>query len=120
MCQQFNKPLLLCFSHVDKDWGRGSVKPIFHCDAKTLTLGRRFGQYNECKSFALRIQTCWSLKTLKFALPPTRTLNFRYPQCEPLMQRVGHVDFMLFGTLSLALGSQREYNFQWNMGLRVI
>ena len=30
--------------------------------------------------------------------------------------RVGHVDFMLFVSLSLALGSQREYNFQWNMG----
>ena len=33
---------------------------------------------------------------------------------------VGHVDFVLFVSLSLALGSQHEYNFQWNMGFRVI
>ena len=32
--------------------------------------------------------------------------------------RVGHVDFMLFVSLSLALGSQRKHNFQWNMGLK--
>ena len=33
--------------------------------------------------------------------------------------RVDHVDFMLFVSLSLALGSQREHNFQWNMGLNL-
>ena len=30
---------------------------------------------------------------------------------------VGHVDCMWFVSLSLALGSQRERNFRWNMGL---
>ena len=30
--------------------------------------------------------------------------------------RVGHIDFMLFVSLSLMLGSKREHNFQWNMG----
>ena len=29
---------------------------------------------------------------------------------------VGHVDFMLFESLTLAFGSQREHNFQWNIG----
>ena len=33
---------------------------------------------------------------------------------------VGHVDFMLFVSLSLALGSQRKHNFQWNMGFRYL
>ena len=31
--------------------------------------------------------------------------------------RVGHVHFMLFVSISFALGSQRECSFQWNMGL---
>ena len=31
--------------------------------------------------------------------------------------RVGHVDFMLFVLISVALGSQCERNFRWNMGL---
>ena len=31
---------------------------------------------------------------------------------------IGHVDFMLFVSFSLALGSQRGHNFQWNMDLR--
>ena len=39
------------------------VKPIFHCDAKLL------------QKFALAIPTCWYLKTLKFALPPTQIPN---------------------------------------------
>ena len=29
--------------------------------------------------------------------------------------RTGHVDFILFVSILLALGSQRENNFQWNM-----
>ena len=33
--------------------------------------------------------------------------------------RVGHVHFMLFVSISFALGSQRERSFQWNMSLRV-
>ena len=69
MCQQFNMSLLLCFTHVDKDGGRGSVKPIFHCNAKTLALG------HGVESFALGIPTCWYLKTLNFALPPMQTPN---------------------------------------------
>ena len=31
--------------------------------------------------------------------------------------RVGHVDFMLFVSISFALGSQCERGFWWNMGL---
>ena len=46
------------------------VKPIFHCDAKTLTLGRCIGQYPHRESFALGVPTCWYLKTLKFVLSP--------------------------------------------------
>ena len=54
------------------------LKPIFHCDAKTLALGRHIGQYRQRESFALGIPTCWYLKTLKFALPQTRMLKFAF------------------------------------------
>ena len=30
--------------------------------------------------------------------------------------RVGHVHFMLFVSISFALGSQHKRGFQWNMG----
>ena len=33
---------------------------------------------------------------------------------------VGHVDFILFTSYSLALGTQREPSFQWNTGLILI
>ena len=32
---------------------------------------------------------------------------------------VGHVHFMLFMSISFALGSQLERSFRWNMGLKV-
>ena len=81
-----------------------------------------FGAVN----FALRI------KMLKFALPPTRTLTFALPLTPtPNMSRwnagcmrsptrgagIGHVDFMLFVSISFVLVSQRKLSFQWNMGL---
>ena len=33
---------------------------------------------------------------------------------------VGHVDFMLFTSCSLTLGTKREPSFHWNMGLRIV
>ena len=57
----------------------GSVKPIFHCDAKPLALGPRFGLDPQRNDFALLIPTCWYLKMPKFALPPTPTLKFALP-----------------------------------------
>ena len=59
---------------------------------------------------------------LTFALPPTPTSNANGWNIggvgsQTQNSRVGHVDLMLFVSLSLALGSQRENNFQWNMGL---
>ena len=49
--------------------------PIFHCDAKPLALGPRVGLDPQCDDFALSVPTCWYLKTLKFALPPTLNAN---------------------------------------------
>ena len=56
---------------------------------------------------------------LKFALPPKATLNMSRWNIgvvgSPMQGAgVGHEDFMLFTSYSLALGNQREPSFQWN------
>ena len=83
------------------------TKPLFHCDAKTLALG---------------IPRCWYRKMLKFALSPTRNpnasqWNIARVGSPGIGARVGHVHFMLFVSISFALGSQCEHRFQWNMDL---
>ena len=60
-------------------------------------------------------------QTLKFALPPTQIPNASRWNIGDVGSlgvgsRVDYVHFMLFVSLSLALGSQHEHNFQWNMG----
>ena len=59
---------------------------------------------------------------LKFALPPTQNpnvsrWNIGCVGSHGIGTRVGHVHFMLFVSISFALGSQRKRSFQWNMGL---
>ena len=82
--------------------------------------------------FTLPITTCWYLKK---KADPTQTPI--YPMRPPIYQRdpqrepveygsrwvceswvyIGHVDFMLFVSISFALGSQCKLIFWWNMGL---
>ena len=72
--------------------------PIFHCDAKPFALGPRVGLDPQRHNFALGIPT------LKFALPPTGTLNASSQWTIGCVgspgvgARVGHVHFMLFVT----------------------
>ena len=77
--------------------------------------------------FSLGIPTCWHLKTLKFALPQTRTQKFALPPMQNPnacqwnigcvgSPGVGHVHFTLVVSISFALGSQQERSCQWNMG----
>ena len=88
----------------------------------------------QTRNFALGIQTCWYLKTLKFALPPTRILTFalpptRNPNASQLnigcvgsqtqISRDGHVRFMFFVSISFAFGNQRKPSFWWNMGYKL-
>ena len=93
-----------------------SVKPIFHCDAKTFSLGRRVGQYPQRESFALGIPTCWYLRKLKFVLPPTQTPNASQWNivcvgCPGVGSRVGHVHLIFFVSISFALGSQFQVEY---------
>ena len=100
------------------------LKPIFHCNAYIPL---------QHKNIVLSIPTCWYLKTLKFALPPTRNIIFELPPTKkkntsqwnigcvgsPTQNfRIGHVHFMLFVPILFALGIQREPSLQWNMGLK--
>ena len=55
-------------------------KPIFHCNAKPFALGPCIGLDPQCHNLTLGIPTCWYLKTLIFALPPTPNLKFALPQ----------------------------------------
>ena len=118
--------LLVC--NVDR------FKPIFHCDAKPLTLGPGVGFDPQRHNFALGIPTCWYLKTQKYALPSTSNLKFAFhPTRNPNASQwnigcvgssgvgagVGHVHFRLFGSISFAFGGQRKRGFQWNMGSRI-
>ena len=64
------------------------------------------------------------MRTLKFVLPPIRNpnasqWNIGCVGSPGVGARVGHVHFMLFVSISFALGSQRERSFQWNMGFKV-
>ena len=79
------------------------------------------------RNFALGIPTCWYLETLKFALSPNANAkicvtpnasqwNIGCVGSPGVGACIGHVHFMLFVSISFALGSQRERSFQWNMG----
>ena len=57
----------------------GRLKPIFHCNAKPFALGPRVDLDSERHNFILGIPTCWYLKFIKFALPPTLTLKLALP-----------------------------------------
>ena len=69
------------------------------------------------------LQICLSLtQNLKFALAPTPTpdagqWNIGCVGSLALGLCVGHVHFIFFVLISFALGSQRKWSFQWNMGL---
>ena len=89
--------------------------------SKPFALGTGVGldpqRHNFCVTYTL-IPTCWYLRTLKFALPPTQILKCALPQtrnpnasqwnigCVGFQAQhycIGHVHFMLFVSIS----------FQW-------
>ena len=107
------------------------LKPIFHCDAKPFALGPGIDLEPQRHNFALPIPTCWYLKTLKIAFPPTPNLKFALPTTptpnasqwnigyvESPMQnlRVGNVHFFFWVLISFVFGSHRKPRFRWNMG----
>ena len=92
----------------------GHLKPIFHCDAKLLRVGYFCVTYrkytNMLVSFALG-----DAKNLQ--TPNASQWNIGCVGYQTQKLRIGHVHFMLFVSISFALGSQRKRSFQWNMGL---
>ena len=100
-------------------------------------LGPGVGLAPQRHYFALGIPTCWYLKMLKFALPPTPNLNFALPPTPTpdasqwnigrvWSSGVGHVYFMYIScclciifSVGYAKISRCKGRFQWNMGFRV-
>ena len=121
-------PRVAAWHPADLDSGaiETTVKPIFHCNAKPLALGRRVGLDPQRNLLPLDIPTFWFPKSLA---DPTQTLT---DQCDPMEYRSRWVPsrwcsrlpctihFMFFVLISFAFGqSQREPSFQWNMDLKL-
>ena len=84
-----------------------------------------------CADFALGIPTCYQGPITHANIVKRGPIN---AQCEtepgcwnigcvgsPRIEAcIGHVDFMLFVSISFPLVSQRELNFRWNMGLKEV
>ena len=106
------------------------VKPIFHCDAKLY--GWVLLSHLTQKIVPLRYLTQKIYQHVGISCVRWHKL-FRVTQCktpnasqwnigcfgyQTQNLRVGHVHFMLFVSISFALGSQCKRSFQWNMGLK--
>ena len=115
----------------------GFIKPIFHCNPKPIAFGLCIGCGPQCERFMLLIPTCWYLKSLanpkQSLADPTQSIPdptcTHGPIASPTQAGligsphfgvcISHVDFMLFVSISFALGSQRKRNSWWNMGFRL-
>ena len=101
---------------------------------KKVALGPGVGLAPQRHYFALGISSCWYLKMLKFAFFPTQNIKFAFPPKQnpnasqwnlgcigslALGLCVGHVHFIFFVLISIALGSRRKRSFQWNMGFKL-
>ena len=97
------------------------VKPIFQCNAKPFALGT-FASPNP------RIPTCWyffALGDANFSRHPTQNPNASQWNigCVGFQTQnscVGHVHFILFVSISFALGSQRKHIFSVEYGLKTL
>ena len=118
-----------------------SVKPIFHCDAKSFTLGTfaspnakdstfalpNARNTNMLVSFALSLYSTERQNTWRRGLafgnaPNARTLRWRYQHVgifwRYLTFALGVVALGMYisgVSISFAFGSQRKHSFQWNM-----
>ena len=82
-----------------------SLKPIFDCDAKPFTLGPCIFSDPRHHNTVLGIQTCWYLKTLKFALPP-------------MPNHVGHVAYISFFFCQFHMRSVPFFSGIWAIRVR--
>ena len=128
VCIQFDhlvRVVLVCVALYMRGFVTKAYIPLQH---KTPRIGVRVEQYPQRENFALGIPTCWYLKSLT---EPTPTLNFALPPTPTSMSRwnigrvgsltqgagVGHVYFILFVSISFALGGQRKHSFSLEYGL---
>ena len=106
-----------------------TLKPILYCNAKPFALGRHVS-VPQLDHFALDIPTCWYPKSLadptQVPMNPTRVTPNAKPNSSwwniacvgspSVGARVGHVHFVLFMSISFALGSQHKPQCWVNTG----
>ena len=100
---------------------RKNSKAYIPLDPKPFALGPGVGFDPQRHNFAMGIPTCWYLKTLKFALFPTRNIKFVLPPAQnPNASqwnigcvgsqthnfRVGHVHFIFWCGDFIRIGSR--------------
>ena len=87
--------------------------------------------HNLFSAFTIRLDRCLHLCSRTQRESPRTQREPPYTQCEPNASRwnigrvgsprvgahIGHVHFIFFVSISFTLGSQRERNSRWNMGL---
>ena len=98
-----------------------SSKAYIPLRRKKVAFGPDIGLAPQRHYFAMGIPTCWYLKMLNFAFPPTQNLNASQWNIGcvgslALGLCVGHVHFIFLVLISFALGSLHKRSFQWNMG----
>ena len=109
------------------------LKLIFHCNANPFALGPRVGLDPKRENFVLGIPTCWYLKgQRKPCAPNAKPWGPNVKPCAPNVSqwnilrvgspgveaRVGHVDFMLFVSISFALAKANAISCGiWALGL---
>ena len=102
-------------------WNMG-FKPIFHCNAKSLALGVRYGHPPNVGDANMLVsrKSCGANVNPKIFVTPNANPKICRCNIGPVGDPrqgagVGHVNFMLFVFISFALGNQRVPSFQWNM-----
>ena len=120
------------FAHKPYQNANPTLKPIFHCNAKSLASGVGVGQYPQRQTFALGIPPCRYLGANANPSPPPQNLKFvlaltQSPNASqwnigcvgsPMQKScVGHVHFMFFVLISFAFGTQHKPSFAVEYGL---
>ena len=103
------------YQHLDVDIG---LKPIFHCDAKPFALGT----FTSPNAKDTNVFVSFALGDANFLHHPTPNPNASQWNigCVGFQTQnscVGHVYFILFVSISFALGCQRKHSFSVEYGL---
>ena len=87
------------------------IEPIFHCNAKPLTLGPIIS--NASQSCPIRASNAQRE-------PQRLPVEYSLHSVHESLVCIGHVQFMLFVSITFPLGSQLKQGFWWNIGFTLL